>query len=58
LNNRIQDFTINEQQGPTVNMAATKAVPVDASMVHDAEGLADQLKDLMKDYKTLVDDTK
>lgn len=58
MNNRIQDFTINEQQGPAPNMKALKAVPAHAGMVYDAEGLADTLKDLMKDYKTLVDDTK
>lgn len=39
-------------------MKGIKAVPADAGMVHDAEGLADQLKDLMKEYKTLVEDTK
>ena len=39
-------------------MGAIKSAPVEASMVHDAEGLADQLKDLMKEYKTHVEDTK
>jgi hypothetical protein len=39
-------------------MTNKKAAPVEASMVHDAEGLADQLKDLMKEYKTHVEDTK
>ena len=39
-------------------MQSKKAVPIDASMVHDAEGLADQLKDMMKEYKTHIDDTK
>tara|TARA_B110000285_G_scaffold231180_2_gene299262 strand:+ start:736 stop:912 length:177 start_codon:yes stop_codon:yes gene_type:complete len=58
LNNRIQDFSINEQGGTAPNMTNKKAAPVEASMVHDAEGLADQLKDLMKEYKTHVEDTK
>ena len=33
-------------------------MPVEASMVNDAEGLHDVLKDLMKDMKFLIDDAK
>lgn len=39
-------------------MGALKAVPADAGMVHDAEGLADTLKALEAEYKTLVEDSK
>jgi len=60
LNKNIPKNMFVDQGGP-VDTAIIKnkgKAPVEASMVYDAEGLADQLKDLMQDYKTLVDDAK
>ena len=39
-------------------MKGKSRVPVEAGMVHDAEGLKDQLKALQEEFKILIEDGK
>ena len=60
MNKRIQGFAINEQAGalkPAI-LKNKNSVPEHAAQVHDAEGLRDQLKDLLKEVKLLNEDSK
>lgn len=46
-------------QKPDLKLIKNKGkAPVEADMVHDAESLQDMLRDLMVEYKTVMDDTK
>lgn len=60
LNKAIQGFTINDQAGQSAQQSLKnkRAVPEDASALFDAEGLQDMLKQLVSEYKLLVEDGK
>ena len=60
MNKNIAGFTINDQAGqidPGI-MKGKGSVPVEAGMLHDAEGLQKQLKDIMEELKLLHEDQK
>ena len=57
MNKRIQDFTQAGSIKPNI-LKNKNSVPEHAAQVHDAEGLRDQLKDLLKEVKLLNEDSK
>ena len=60
MNKQIAGFIINEHAGqvdPTI-MKGKGSVPVEAGMVFDAEGLQDQMREIMEELKSLHEGQK
>lgn len=60
LNKNIQEFTINDPAAQTAaqTLKNKSKVPVDVDLLHDAEGLQDEMKKLTEQLRVLVEDSK